>query len=75
MVKPWEYASQLGVDFLHPMKLNIYTPGFVEGSHRAGYGINMWTINDPKTMSVCLQSGSGIITNYPDIAVALKKQS
>ncbi len=72
MVKPWEYARQLPVDYLHPMKMNIYVPGFGEGARAAGYGINMWTINDEETMAECLKQDVGIITNYPDVAVALK---
>ena len=74
MVQPWEYAQQLKVDYLHPMKMNIYVPGFVEGTHAAGYGINMWTINDEETMVECLKWGAGIITNYPDVAIALKNK-
>jgi glycerophosphoryl diester phosphodiesterase len=72
MIAPWEYAKQLDVDYLHPMKMNIYVPGFGENTRAAGYGINMWTINDPQTMALCLQEDAGIITNYPDIAVALR---
>ena len=74
MVKPWEYAAQLPVDYLHPMKMNIYVPGFSEGTAAAGYGVNMWTINDPETMELCLQTGAGIITNYPDVAIALRNK-
>ena len=73
-VKPWEYADQLHVDYLHPMKMNIYVPGFGEGAKAAGYGINMWTINDEETMVECLKQDAGIITNYPDVAVALKNK-
>lgn len=72
MVKPWEYAKDLPVDYLHPMKMNIWVPGFCEGAAGAGYGVNMWTINDPETMQRCLDTGAGIITNYPDVAVALR---
>ena len=72
MVKPWEYAKQLPVDYLHPMKMNIYVPGFPENTRNAGYGINMWTINDEATMLECLKTGAGIITNYPDVAVKLR---
>lgn len=75
MVKPWEYAEQLGVDYLHPMKMNIYVPGFAEGAYASGYGINMWTINDEATMQECLNCKAGIITNYPDVAVALKNKT
>ena len=74
MVSPWEYAKQLDVDYLHPMKMNIYVPGSAEQTLKAGYGINMWTINDEETMGECMKYGAGIITNYPDIAVALKNK-
>lgn len=72
MIAPWEYAKQLSVEYLHPMKMNIYVPGFGKNTRAAGYGINMWTINDPQTMALCLQEDAGIITNYPDIAVTLR---
>ena len=72
MRAPWEYAQPLQVDYLHPMKMNIYVPGFCEGAAGAGLGINMWTINDEETMARCLETGAGIITNYPDAAVALR---
>ena len=74
MVKAWEYAKPLNVDFLHPMKMNIWVPGFAEETAKAGYGINMWTINDEETMLRCLDCGAGIITNYPDVAVRLRKE-
>ena len=75
MVEPWVYAKQLNVDYLHPMKMNIYVPGSAEGTKAAGLGINMWTINDEETMLECMKHGAGIITNYPDIAVALQKKA
>ena len=75
MVKPWEYAEQLQVDYLHPMKMNIYVPGLSEGAAAAGYRVNMWTINDQETMALCLKTGAGIITNYPDVAIALKNKA
>ena len=74
MVDPWVYAKQLQVDYLHPMKMNIYVPGSAEGTKAAGLGINMWTINDEETMAECLKQDAGIITNYPDVAVALKNK-
>lgn len=72
MLSPWEYARQLRVDYLHPMKMNICVDGFSEGAAAAGLGVNMWTINDEATMVRCLETGAGIITNYPDRAVALR---
>lgn len=75
LIAPWEYAAQLNVDYLHPMKMNIYVPGFAEGAEKAGHGVNMWTINDAETMKLCLETGAGIITNCPDLAVALRSQA
>ena len=72
MLRPWEYAQPLQVDFLHPMKMNIYVPQFAEDAREAGYGINMWTINDEETIRLCLEKDVGIITNYPDLAVSLR---
>ena len=72
MVDPWLYADKLNVQYLHPMKMNIYAPNFAEGARAAGYGVNLWTINDVPTMETCLETGAGIITNYPDVAVALR---
>lgn len=72
MLSPWEYARPLQVDYLHPMKMNIWVPGFAEGAAEAGLGVNMWTINDEETMLRCLETGAGIITNYPDAAAALR---
>ena len=74
MVKPWEYANQLNVEYLHPMKMNIYVPDFAKDATEAGYGINMWTINDEETINYCLEQNVGIITNYPDVAVALRAE-
>lgn len=73
MIRPWEYAKSMDVDFLHPMKMNIYVPDFAGETQKAGYGINMWTINDRETMLECLKYGAGIITNYPDVAVSLRE--
>ena len=72
MLQPWVYAKALHVDYLHPMKMNIYVPDFAEETRKAGYGINMWTINDVQTIQECLKQNVGIITNYPDVAIALR---
>lgn len=73
LVRPWEYAKSLHVDFLHPARMNLYVPGFAEGTREAGLGINLWTVNDEETMLECLKCDAGIITNYPDIAVTLRR--
>ena len=74
MVRPWEYAAGLGVDYLHPYKSNLRVPGFAEGAKAAGMGVNLWTVNDAETMQLCLDKTVGIITNYPDVAVSLRNK-
>ena len=69
---PWDYAKTLHVDYLHPKKLNMYLPDFAEGAKNAGFGLNVWTVNDEQTMLECLKQGVNIITNYPDVAIALR---
>lgn len=73
LVEPWKYASQmLDVQYLHPMAANINVPNFAEDSRAAGYGVNAWTINDPEMMKRCVEHDVSIITNYPDVAVAIR---
>ncbi|MBD0260128.1 MAG: glycerophosphodiester phosphodiesterase [Cytophagales bacterium] len=44
------------------------TPGLVEGIHRMRKKVNVWTVNDKKTVLKCIRQGiDGVITNYPDI--------
>lgn len=76
LVTPWKYASQyLDVQYLHPMMANVYVPNFAEDARAAGYGVNAWTINDEKTMAHCVAHDITIITNYPDVAVAIRNSA
>jgi glycerophosphoryl diester phosphodiesterase len=44
------------------------TPALVAGIHRMHKKINVWTVNDKKTILHCISKGiDGVITNYPDI--------
>ena len=72
LVNAWDYAGTLNVDYLHPMKMNLYTPDFAAGARNAGFGVNLWTVNDPETMQLCHDQGVHIITNNPDIAIRLR---
>ena len=72
MAEPFDYCKSIGADFLHPAQNSFQVPGFPEKAARAGLGINLWTVNDEHTMIRCLEHGTGIITNYPDIAVKLR---
>lgn len=72
LYEPWRYARLVGAKYIHPMYANLLLPGLVEGCLANGIGINPWTIDDPEIMKLCLVSGIGIITNKPDVAVALR---
>lgn len=72
LFEPWEYGLKLGADYLHPYYPNIYIPGLADTCLAKGLGINLWTVNDKQTMLECLKRNVGIITNYPDVAIALR---
>lgn len=44
------------------------TPRLVAGIHRMRKKVNVWTVNDKKTVLKCIRQGiDGVITNHPDI--------
>ena len=73
LIDPYDYCKSIGANLLHPLKANIYVPGFAQGAKDAGLGVNLWTVNDEATMAECLKYGIGIISNYPDVAVKLRE--
>ena len=74
LYQPWEYAKLAGASYIHPFLRNLLLPGLVDGCRENGIGINLWTVNDENTMRACLKQGVGIITDYPDRAVQLRKE-
>lgn len=70
--QPWEYVKPLGIENIHPHLANLYIPGLIEGCLKAGVGINPWTVNEEPIMELCIRHGIGIITNFPDKALALR---
>ena len=65
------YCRTNGADALHPAIYNLQYPGFVEECHKLGVDINVWTVNDPKLVGMCVQAGvHAVITNYPDMALS-----
>lgn len=75
LIDPFDYCKSTGANLLHPLKANIYVPGFAEKAVQAGLDVNLWTVNDEETMRECLKYGVGIITNYPDVAVKLRGET
>ena len=71
LVRPWEYAKQLGMDAIHPHYSEVVLPGGeCTAAHDAGLQVNTWTVNTPEAMDAVLREGADIlITNYPDQAL------
>ncbi|GAB3702758.1 glycerophosphodiester phosphodiesterase [Mariniluteicoccus flavus] len=64
---PWEYAADFGARAIHPALPFLQVPGVVEYSHQAGVEVNVWTVNEPEHLALCVAAGvDGIITNHPD---------
>ena len=70
LIEPWEYATRLGMDALHPHFSEVVTPGGnCRKAHDAGIRVHTWTVNDPEIMVAVLREKADIlITNYPDVA-------
>ncbi|NYG06611.1 glycerophosphoryl diester phosphodiesterase [Phycicoccus badiiscoriae] len=59
-------------EFAHvPLKLGrvpVFVERLVDGAHRIGVRVVVWTVNDPATMGLLLDAGvDGIITDRPDL--------
>ncbi|MCL2840160.1 MAG: glycerophosphodiester phosphodiesterase [Defluviitaleaceae bacterium] len=74
MVDPWVYARYLSADAIHPHHYVILAlPETVAHCHENGIKVNVWTVDDPKVMAFMLSQGVDmLITNKPDVAVALQ---
>lgn len=60
------YARTNGVQYLHP-SFTCLNDEVIEGIHREGVGLNVWTVNDEPVMRYLAEKNvHGIITNYPD---------
>ncbi len=67
-----EYAKQHGADALHPALYNLQFPNYMKDAADRGLDVNVWTVNEEQYMQMCCRLGvNAIITNYPDIALAV----
>ena len=74
LYEPWVYAKAVGATHIHPFYPSLFLPGLAQGCLENGVGINLWTVNDPEVMAQCVRCGAGIITDYPDRAVDVRKK-
>ncbi len=69
--QPEKYAQIIGAKALHPYFRQI-TLEDVRRSQEAGVMVNVWTPNTEEDLKACIEMRvDGIITNYPDRALAL----
>lgn len=53
----------------------VISPGFVAAAERRGTAVHVWTVNEEPAMHRLLNTGvHGLITDYPDRAVAVQAQ-
>lgn len=62
---PFPIVRSIGADFIHPMSV-VVNPMLVKLAHKKGLGVNVWTVDDEKTVRNLEAMGvDGIITNCP----------
>jgi glycerophosphoryl diester phosphodiesterase len=67
-------VAGLDVDFF-AVNAAFVTRSFIKRIHGSGKQVMVWTVNDPVGMSVMLSRGvDGIITDHPELAVAVLEQ-
>lgn len=72
LYEPWKYAQRLKANAIHPAWQNLLLPGIINGCLENGVMINPWTVNSESIMRLCIESGIGVITNYPDKALKIR---
>jgi glycerophosphoryl diester phosphodiesterase len=59
----------------HVGTLRIASPRFIRHAHRAGLGVQVWTIDEPDDMRRLLAWGAdALISNRPDLAVTVRDE-
>ena len=69
-----DYAKTINVNAIGVGYKTEITQGFLDLAHKSGIEVWKWTVNDESQMHELIDLGiDGIITNYPDKALAIKK--
>ncbi len=65
VMNPFFIAKRIGADILHPASVVVTKP-LVKIAHKLGMKVNVWTVNDEKTVKFLLSCKvDGIITDCP----------
>lgn len=71
-----EYAKDTKVDGLHPAVYHVKMADFLEEYKKSGLKVRVWTVNEEADMKELIEAGiTAVITNYPDVAVRVRKES
>ena len=71
-----EYAKNTKVDGLHPAVYHVKMADFLKEYLGSNLNVRVWTVNEKADMKWLIDAGvTAIITNYPDMAVQIKKRS
>ena len=74
LVDPWDYAKRIGADALHPFFYTV-RPETIVGMKQSGLIINPFTVDGYQEMKAMVSLGvNGIITNYSDRLIEMKKE-
>ncbi len=69
---PSSYAKELGMQAIHPSIACMKYPGLSERCREKEIRMHVWTVNSEAQMEQMRQLGvDAVITNYPDVAMAL----
>jgi glycerophosphoryl diester phosphodiesterase len=64
--RPVDFAKEIKADYLHPFSYYV-TKFYVDAAHKAGIGVNPWTVDNTLEIKRMIFDGvDGIITNVPD---------
>ncbi len=70
------YAKETNVDGLHPAVYHVKMADFLEEYKKSGLNVRVWTVNEETDMKELIEAGiTAVITNYPDVAVRVRKES
>lgn len=71
-----EYAKNTKVDGLHPAVYHVKMADFLKEYLSSNLNVRVWTVNEKADMKWLIDAGvTAIITNYPDMAVQIKKEA
>ena len=70
------YAKNTKVDGLHPAVYHVKMADFLKEYLGSNLNVRVWTVNEKADMKWLIDAGvTAIITNYPDMAVQIKKEA